>query len=91
MSEEIKKEAPPAENKPEETKKLAPSTTDKPVEKTEAKPADKPAAMEKAQAKNCVQCNKPIKKKTGYYRNGKYYCNKRCFKLSKKATAPLAA
>ncbi|MFA5060471.1 MAG: hypothetical protein WC676_07590 [Candidatus Omnitrophota bacterium] len=30
--------------------------------------------------KNCTGCNKPMKKVKRYYRNGKYYCNKRCFK-----------
>lgn len=29
---------------------------------------------------NCADCNKALKEKTWYYRNGKYYCNKRCAK-----------
>lgn len=29
---------------------------------------------------NCPACNKPIKKKKKYYRNGKYYCSKKCYK-----------
>lgn len=28
---------------------------------------------------NCNGCNKPIKKVRRYYRNGKYFCTKRCF------------
>ena len=29
---------------------------------------------------NCLACNKPIKKIRRYYRDGKYYCTKRCWK-----------
>lgn len=29
---------------------------------------------------NCLNCNKPIKKLKRYYRNGKFYCTKRCWK-----------
>lgn len=98
MSEEIKKEASAAENKPSEVKKeTAPKADAKPeetkkveekpanagAEKPETKPEQKTAKAEKIIASNCVKCNKPIKKKMGYYRNGKYYCNKRCFKLTK--------
>ena len=32
---------------------------------------------------NCAQCGKPLKRKTEYYRNGRYYCNKRCWKKTK--------
>ena len=37
---------------------------------------------------NCLACNKPIKKIRRYYRDGKYYCTKRCFKnfVEKKKT-----
>lgn len=28
---------------------------------------------------NCLSCNKPIKKLRRYYRDGKYYCTKRCW------------
>lgn len=35
---------------------------------------------------NCLSCNKPIKKLKRYYRNGKFYCSKRCWKdYTKKA------
>lgn len=27
---------------------------------------------------NCLGCNKPIKKIKRYYRDGKYYCTKKC-------------
>ncbi len=28
---------------------------------------------------NCLACNKLLKKIKRYYRNGKYYCTKRCW------------
>jgi len=28
---------------------------------------------------NCLSCNKPLKKIKIYYRNGKYYCTKKCW------------
>lgn len=73
MPDEVKKETPVAENKPE------------------AKTEQKSAVVEKVTAKNCAKCGKPIKRTMGYYRNGKYYCNNRCFKLTKTAAAPAAA
>lgn len=45
------------------------------------------AAKQEAQAEkqtNCPACNKPIKKIKKYYRNGKFYCNKKCWLKSKK-------
>ena len=35
--------------------------------------------------KNCAGCNKPMREAKRYYRNGKYYCNKKCWKASLKA------
>jgi hypothetical protein len=47
--------------------------------KTEA--AAKPAEEKQT---NCPSCNKPIRKLKRYYRNGKFYCNKKCwFKVVK--------
>lgn len=37
-----------------------------------------PAAQE--EQTNCLACSKPIKKIRRYYRNGKYYCTKKCWK-----------
>ena len=39
---------------------------------TEAAPQEKQT--------NCISCNKPIKRVRQYYRNGKYYCTKKCWK-----------
>ncbi|MBN1526671.1 MAG: hypothetical protein JW919_03700 [Candidatus Omnitrophica bacterium] len=52
----------------------------------QAAEAAKPKEEKKAEAKpvkvkpeNCAGCNKSIKKKRWYYRNGKFYCTKRCW------------
>jgi hypothetical protein len=29
---------------------------------------------------NCLACNKPIKKLKRYYRDGKFYCSKKCWR-----------
>lgn len=29
---------------------------------------------------NCLGCGKPIKKLKRYYRDGKFYCNKKCWR-----------
>jgi len=29
---------------------------------------------------NCASCNKPLKIVKRYYRNGKYFCTKNCYK-----------
>ncbi len=53
----------------------------------EVKPAAVPAAPAAAvEAKpvvekqtNCLACNTPLKKLRRYYRDGKYYCTKKCW------------
>lgn len=45
------------------------------------------AAPAEESTKNCSGCGKPMKKAKRYYRNGKYYCNKNCFKNKDKAAA----
>ncbi len=37
----------------------------------------------KEEQANCPACGKAIKKVKRYYRNGKYYCNKKCWLKSK--------
>lgn len=73
-----KKEEPPAE-KTETPKKQEP-----PAEKPE-KPKETPAGPVKPS--NCTQCNKPLKRGNWYYRNGKFYCNKRCWKKTTEKVA----
>ncbi|MCM8799904.1 MAG: hypothetical protein NC900_04185 [Candidatus Omnitrophica bacterium] len=33
--------------------------------------------------KTCSACGKPVKKLKRYYRNGKYYCSKKCYRKFK--------
>jgi recombinational DNA repair protein (RecF pathway) len=42
-------------------------------------PEAAPAAAE-SKTINCVHCNKPVKKLTRYYRDGKFYCAKKCWR-----------
>ncbi len=39
---------------------------------------EKPAVVEKQT--NCLGCGKPLKKIKTYYRDGKYYCAKKCWR-----------
>jgi hypothetical protein len=41
--------------------------------------AGQPAAPVEKQT-NCLACNKPLKKLKRYYRNGKFYCTKKCWR-----------
>lgn len=55
-----------------------------------------PAAGEAKQggterATNCASCNKRLFRKKQYYRNGAYFCNKRCFKAASAKAAKAAA
>ena len=87
--EAAKQEAPAAASQQEEAKaeaapQAAPaSTAPAKEEKKEAAPAkkEKPA--------NCAGCKKSIRKKRWYYRDGTYYCTKRCWtSVKKKAEKP---
>ena len=74
-----KQETPKVEApKPEEPKQEAPK-----AETTKAD-APKPEEKKKEKPSNCAACNKSIKKKRYYYRNGKYFCTQRCFKTTVK-------
>jgi len=39
----------------------------------------------KVKPTNCVKCNKVLIKKNWYYRNGKHYCSKTCWRTADKA------
>lgn len=52
----------------------APVAADKKEDKKQA------VIVKKEKPVNCAKCSKPIRKKRWYYRNGKYYCTKRCWK-----------
>ena len=46
-----------------------------------AAPADRKPKKKKSWPTNCVQSNKRIRRKDWYYRNGKYFANKKSFNL----------
>ena len=96
MSEEKKEEqkaieSPKAETPKAETPKVeAPKAETAPPEasKTEAPKVEAAAAAPKIEKPaNCADCKKSIKKKRWYYRNGKYFCTKRCWNASVKKEA----
>ncbi len=47
----------------------------------DAAPAVEKQKKKKTWPTNCVQSNKRIRRKDWYYRNGKYFANKKAFKL----------
>lgn len=46
----------------------------------QAKSVPQEAKPQTEKQTNCLACNKPIKKLKRYYRNGKFYCSKRCWR-----------
>lgn len=44
--------------------------------KIEEKPQAKPTIEKQT---NCLACGKPIRKLKRYYRDGKFYCSKKCW------------
>lgn len=56
----------------------------KPSEQAQAKALVKEVAPKRERPSNCAACNKSMKRKRWYYRNGKYYCTKRCWKTTVK-------
>ena len=52
-------------------------------ESKEQKPKEQKPQEKKERPKECTVCNKNIEKQW-YYREGNYYCAKRCWKKAKK-------
>ena len=48
------------------------------AEQVKAAPPEVKPQVEKQT--NCLSCNKPIKKLKRYYRDGKFYCSKKCWR-----------
>ncbi len=95
VKEESKKEEPkqdvvPAPEAAQAPAVSTPAPASSPAAAPEAKPEKKAASAPVAgkgkgsRPKQCVQCSKNLKKKTWYYRDNKYFCNKNCWKASKK-------
>jgi len=84
--EETKIEAPQAQSS-------APAQPDTQAKPQEAKPQEATATKAKKEGPaNCAGCNKSIRKKRWYHRNGKFYCTKRCWKTAaEKEAKPEAA
>lgn len=55
-------------------------TTKPEATKEQPKPQATQAKPQEEKQTNCLACNKPIKKLKRYYRNGKFYCNKKCWR-----------
>lgn len=53
-------------------------------------PAPGKVKKKKLRPTNCAQSNKRIRRKDWYYRNGKYFANKQCFKVWVKQEAEKA-
>jgi hypothetical protein len=70
-----------AEQEKQEEKKTE-AVAEKPT--GQAATAEKPARVK---ASNCVVCNKVLKRGNWYYRNGKFFCTKRCWKKSTEKVA----
>jgi hypothetical protein len=54
-----------------------------PIKKEVASAAGETKKLKKKKSRpsNCAQSNKRIRRKDWYYRDGKYFANKQCFKL----------
>ena len=61
----------------DETAKAEPTKTSAAPEKATGRPPKK----KKSRPTNCLQSNKRIRRKDWYYRDGKYFANKKSFKL----------
>jgi predicted transcriptional regulator len=46
----------------------------------ETKPAEQAAKPQVEKQTNCLACNKQLKKLKRYYRDGKFYCSKICWR-----------
>ena len=70
----------------DEAAKEAPKKAETPA----AEGAGTKVKKKKLRPTNCAQSNKRIRRKDWYYRNGKYFANKQCFKLYVKQEAEKA-
>lgn len=61
-----------------------------PAAGAEGQPAPEKIKKKKLRPTNCAQSNKRIRRKDWYFRDGKYFANKQCFKLWMKQEAEKA-
>jgi hypothetical protein len=84
-----KAEAPKQEAPKQEAPKVEAPKQEAPKQEAAAQGTAKPEAPKAEEKKKekpnvCAVCNKSIKKKRYYYRDGKFYCTKRCWKTTAK-------
>ncbi len=58
------------------------------AKEAEAKPKAAEAKTKADKRVNCLACNKVVKKLKRYYRDGKYYCSKKCWREFIKKSKP---
>lgn len=97
MTDEKKEETAQAQEAPKQGEPAAVQAPEAPAPAVQAEPAKEEkkeaAPVKQERPANCMGCKKSIRKKRWYYRNGKYYCTKRCWstttkKLAKSEEAP---
>jgi predicted transcriptional regulator len=59
-----------------------PEATKTETAKEQPKPQTPQVKPKEEKQANCLACGKPIKKLKRYYRNGKFYCSKVCWRKS---------
>ncbi len=62
---------------------------DSPVESTTT-PVRKRQHTPRAKTTSCTTCNKSVYRSRWYYRNGAYYCNKRCWRQAQQEATSAA-
>jgi len=80
-TEEVKEEV-AGTNAEEKEEKPADAVEEKPAgeeEKEETKKGFQPRATKTQTPTECALCGKSFAKKMWYYRNGAYFCNKKCY------------
>ncbi|MFH0762572.1 MAG: hypothetical protein V1925_01635 [Candidatus Omnitrophota bacterium] len=69
---------------PQEEQKEQPLQVPQPQKEAAAPAMPKSQEQPKPEEQtNCLICNKPIKRLTRYYRDGKFYCGKKCWRTAK--------
>ena len=85
MAEENKEVSKEEKPQSEAAAQTVPSNVPQAAGEPSVVPAKKEAAVSvKTKPANCADCNKPVRKKRWYYRDGSYYCTKRCWTSAKK-------
>ncbi len=88
MAEEKKEEQAQDQEAPKPHDQEAPKPVEAPQPAAAAPVKEEKAAPVKAEKPvNCAACKKSIRKKRWYYRDGNYYCTKRCWSTATKKPA----